>query len=631
MEKKTDAHILDEAERHLKSGDLEQAQRACDLIQKKVPDNVESLFLLGNISVQRGNFEYALHHYSRAVSIGPQLPALRYNLGICLKLMKRRDASIAEFREAVRLDPGYAQAWYQLGEAFEESNRLDEALAAYARSLELEPSLTEAIQRTGDIYEKKNRLHEALEWYRKSITLKPDYSIAYNNAGTILRALGRTKDALYFFGKALEISEDQVVCASNYLMTMLPSPDFSPMEIWNAHQAWSELYEKPLFVHQAPPRNNPEPERLLRIGYVSTDFRTHSVAFFIEPILAAHNRNNFKVFCYSNSSSPDAITSQLQVLSDVWRPIHDLGDGEASDLIRNDGIDILVDLGGHTSRNRLTLFARKPAPIQVTWLGYPATTGLKSIDYRITDAAADPPGMTEHLHSEKLFRLPDNFICYRPPINAPPVAPPPCLENGFVTFGVFNHFSKVTRCAIDLWCRILRNLPDARLLIKAQGMEHEPMRSYVREMFASHGIVADRLELLGKTSSISSHLEIFGTVDISLDTFPYNGTTTTCESLWMGVPVIAKEGDSHVSRVSVSLMGAIGLSGLIASSDEEYLALATFLARDRKNLEILRNNLRDRMRNSKLLDTAGFTRNLEAAYREMWRGWCARQNAKNSN
>ncbi|HOP41613.1 MAG TPA: tetratricopeptide repeat protein, partial [Geobacteraceae bacterium] len=619
---------IDAAEQQYYAGNLKEAEQACNFLLENEPDNIEALFLLGNIAAQKGAFDDSLKHFSRAVEIAPNLPVLRLNLGIAMKLVKKNEEAVAEFEEAVRLDRDYVPAWFQLGTALEGINKLDEALQAYATTISLKPLHSEAFQRTGDIYQRQNRLDEALECYRKAFTINPESFAAYNNAGGVLKHLGRVHESLELFRKALAIKPDLVLCASNYLLTMLLSADHSPVEISNAHREWSDTYEKPLLPHHEPHNNTPESEKHLRIGYLSTDYKYHPVAFFIEPILASHDRGNLTVYCYSNADRSDAITTQLERLADVWRPIYNLDDEQTCNLIRKDGIDILIDLGGHTSKNRLPVFARKPAPVQVTWLGYPATTGLRSIDYRITDTAADPPGLTEHLYSETLCRLPDNFICYRPPANSPPVGPLPCLANGYVTFGVFNHFAKITQEAIGLWCRILHLIPDAKLLIKAQGMEHDPMRKRVAEMFDSQGISEERLELVGKTPSIYSHLEMFGRVDISLDTFPYNGTTTTCESLWMGVPIIAKEGDSHVSRVSVSLLGNMGLSALVAATDEEYIALATFLARDRRNLEILRNNLRDRMRASKLLDTAGFTRNLEGAYREMWRRWCAQQKKK---
>ncbi len=312
-------------------------------------------------------------------------------------------------------------------------------------------------------------MEEALDLYAKALQLQPNNFMACNNAGNAAKYLGKISEALTWYQRAQELEPQQRICASNYLMTMLLTADCSPEEIYRKHALWSETFEKPLVLDQNPPANSPHPERPLRIGYLSCDYKNHPVAFFIEPILASHNRNNFSIYCYSNCDNPDMITAQLENRADVWRPIHHLNDAQVSDLIRNDGIDILVDLGGHTAQNRLTVFARKPAPVQATWLGYAATTGLKSIDYRITDAAADPPGMTEHFHSERLWRLPDNFICYRPPANSPPVAPLPCLTNGFVTFGVFNHFSKITQEAVDLWCKLLFTISPSKTPDQGSG------------------------------------------------------------------------------------------------------------------------------------------------------------------
>lgn len=625
MDKTCIASLLETTESHLRTGNLEGAEETCAALLDTDPDNVEALFLLGNLAHQKHNYEAAVFYFTQAVAQSANIPVLRLNLGMSLRMQKSYDESTIQLKKAIHLDPSYSEAWFQLGVTLEETGCLEEAFDAYCKTCQLDPANDQAIQRSGDIRQKQNRMEEALELYREALQLQPRNFMACNNAGNVTKYLGRVREALVWYQKAQFLNPNQRICASNYLMAMLLSADCTPEEIYRKHAQWSDTFEKTLLQMQIPPTNSAEPDRPLRIGYLSSDYRNHPVAFFIEPILASHNRKDFSIFCYSNCDCPDTITAQLQQRADFWRPIQDLKDEDVCKIVRDDGIDILVDLGGHTAQNRLTVFARKPAPIQATWLGYAATTGLKSIDYRITDAEADPYGLTERFHTETLYRLPENFICYRPPVNSPSVAPLPCLTNGYVTFGVFNHFAKITAGAVDLWCKILNKLPDAKLLIKARGMEYEPMQKQAREMFEARGISSNRLELVGKTPCINSHLELFGKVDISLDTFPYNGTTTTCESLWMGVPVVAKEGISHVSRVSVSLLGTVGLSGLVAGSDEDYVALAAFLARDWKNLEILRNNLRERMRGSKLLDTVGFTQNLERAFREMWKKWCTEQ------
>jgi len=618
------AALTDEADEYFKLGDLKQAEQVCNIIINEDPDNVEALFLLGNIAHKKENPEDAAEYFKRAVKASPRVPVLHLNLAISLKESRKFDEAATALNEAIRLMPDYAKAWFNLGLVHEESGNLDKALDAYGKTLDLEPSHIDAILRTGDLYQRRNQLIDALECYKEAHRLNPGNFITCNNTGNVLKYMGRIDDALAWYRKAEELEPRERICASNYLMTMLLSQDCMPDEIFREHMRWSDIYERPLLETQEPHSACDDPERPLKIGYLSNDFKCHPVAFFIEPVLNSHDRGKYRIYCYSNCGSPDMITAQIERLADCWRPVAKLSDEELARLVREDNIDILVDLGGHTAHNRITVFARKPAPVQVAWLGYPATTGLKSIDYRITDPAADPPGLTDSYHSETLYRVSAPFICYRPPVNSPPVAPLPCLKNGFVTFGVFNHSSKITPHAVDLWCRILFGLPESKLLVKAMGLEHEQMRTLVEEMFIARGIFPERLTLKGKTPGIYGHLEMLGHADICLDTFPYNGTTTTCESLWMGVPVVGREGNSHVSRVCVSILDSVGLSALVAHSDEEYVELAIFLARDEGNLEILRNGLRERMRSSALLDTVGFTRKLENSFREMWRRWCKR-------
>jgi predicted O-linked N-acetylglucosamine transferase (SPINDLY family) len=283
-----------------------------------------------------------------------------------------------------------------------------------------------------------------------------------------------------------------------------------------------------------------------------------------------------------------------------------------------------VDLAGHTRGNRLPLFALKPAPVQVTWLGYPNTTGLREMDYRLTDAWADPPGVSDELHTESLVRLPHGFLCYKPLDDAPDVAAVPAIANGHVTFGCFNNSAKVNEKVLDAWCGILNDLPESRLLLKSRQLHGQGLHERFRDAFARRGVDPDRVEMLGRVNSTIEHLALYGRVDIALDTFPYNGTTTTCEALWMGVPVVALAGDRHAGRVGVSLLRGVGLDELVAASPEEYRRLATELAGDRDRLEAYRSTLRTRMQKAPLTDAAGFARDIEAAYRDMWRHWCER-------
>jgi predicted O-linked N-acetylglucosamine transferase (SPINDLY family) len=361
----------------------------------------------------------------------------------------------------------------------------------------------------------------------------------------------------------------------------------------------------------------------LRIGYVSPDFVHHAVSYFVEPVLAAHNRAQIEVFCYADAPVADATTARLRGLSDQWRDIAPLNDAQVAELIRSDKIDILVDLAGHTARHRLLVFARRPAPIQLTWIGYPNTTGLETIDSRLTDAISDPLGQTEVFHTEKLVRLPEVFSCYKPSDQAPAVSELPAVKNGYVTFGSFNHFAKINPAVLDLWARLMVRLPSSRLFLKARSLADPETATGVRETFKRHGVAANRLTLCSDELSVAAHQSLYHGVDIALDPFPYNGTTTTCEALWMGVPVITLAGQTHVSRVSASLLTHLGRPEWIAHSEDGYIEKCAALAADLPRLAELRANQREQMRLSPVCDAPRFTAQLEATYRELWRQRCA--------
>jgi predicted O-linked N-acetylglucosamine transferase (SPINDLY family) len=370
-----------------------------------------------------------------------------------------------------------------------------------------------------------------------------------------------------------------------------------------------------------PHSNDRSRERRLRIGYVSSDFRQHSVGYFIEPVLAHHNHDRFEIFCYSNDIKEDEVTGRLQSYADHWRRLIGLSDEQAANQIRADRIDILIDLSGHTRGNRLLVFARKPVPVQVTWLGYPTTTGLSTMDYRLTDGFADPVGMTEHFHSEQLVRLPECFSCYQPP-EAPEVSGLPAREKDYVTFGSFNNLAKINREVMAVWARILQAVPGSHLTLKNTGLGAGTVQQRVRETFMGLGVAPERLALLGNDPSSRAHLERYWNIDIGLDPFPYNGATTTCDALWMGVPLVALAGKTHAGRVGVSQLSNLELTELIGNTTEEYVAIATRLARDLERLSQLRAGLRARLAASPLTEAPRFTKNLEQAYLAMWKDWC---------
>jgi len=375
-----------------------------------------------------------------------------------------------------------------------------------------------------------------------------------------------------------------------------------------------------------PHENDCSTVRRIKIGYVSPDFRRHSVASFIESTLKTHHHEEFEVFCYSDVLSPDTITKRLQNHADQWRNITGVTDENVAELIRKDRIDILIDLAGHTGGNRILLFARKPAPVQVSWIGYPATTGLAAMDYKIVDAFTDPLGMTEEFYTEKLIRMPGSFLCYQPEKVSPGVGPLPALSSGHITFGSFNYFPKVSSEAAALWSAILNALPNSRLILKSRTFSDDAASEDALAIFTRHGLSADRIELLSSVPAFTEHLDMYNLIDIALDTFPYNGTTTTCEALWMGVPVITLAGKTHASRVGTSLLSNIGLPDFIAESPEEYLQIAITIANDIPRLQSVRMNIRSSMLRSAVMDAKRFTGNLEQCYRSIWERWCKKRN-----
>ncbi|MBX6321423.1 MAG: hypothetical protein IRY94_06330, partial [Rhodospirillaceae bacterium] len=456
----------------------------------------------------------------------------------------------------------------------------------------------------------------------RAIEIDPDHADAALRLGSVLLTAGRIPEALAQL-EAAAAGKAGRAASSLRLFAFNCSDRAAAGEIWQAHRAFGQSLEESV-VPLPPPERDRDPDRLLRVGYVSGDFRQHACAFFIEPLLAAHDPAAVEVFCYATVKEADAVTDRLRGHARGWREVAGLTDAELAALIRTDAIDVLVDLSGHTAGNRLGVFALRPAPVQATWLGYPNTTGLVRIDYRLTDGQTDPPGAADALHSERLERLERIFLCYRPPAWVPEVSPLPAGDTGVVTFGSFNAARKLSAAALAAWAEILRALPESRLLMKNKALADELVRVRIRTLFARHGIAPERVGLYPFAQDPADAITAYGAVDVALDPFPYAGTTTTCESLWMGVPVVTLEGDRHAARVGGSILRCLGLEAeCVAATPEEYVAKAVALARDRARLAALRRELRSRMAASPLRDEAGFARAVEAAYRAMWRRWCA--------
>ena len=588
------------------------------------PEYGEAWTNLGNLYLSLGNQEQALAAYDHAIRYNPGNAGAHNNRGSVLIMLGRFDEARKAFQRAITIKPDYADAHNNLGNILENQGRFDEALAEYEQAIAIHPGHADAHNNRGIVLQAQGEHGKALEAYRQALTIEPDFADALNNRGNALQAQGKLDDARAAYLQVLSLRPDDARVHSNLLFCHNYDPGMDAQSLYAAHQEWNTRFAAGL-GGSASHLNNPDPDRRLRIGYISPDFYNHPVATFIEPVLARHDRNTYEVVCYSNVNIADAVTRRLQGLADTWHDISGMTDEQVAALIRQDGIDILVDLAGHTGGNRLLVFAQKPAPVQVTYLGYPSTSGLTAMDYRLTDAWMDPPGMTEAFHSETLVRLPAGAVCYKPPDPGPEVKPVPAPAPGHVTFVSFNNAVKVRPEVIALWSSVLQAVPDARLLMKAKQLRDSETLAMIRGMFEENGITPDRLELIYWVPGGDDHLSIYNRTHIALDPFPYNGCTTTCEALWMGVPVITMQGEESRSRMSLSILKQAGLDECIAASPGDYVAIARDLATDIARLNTLRQELRHKIRQSTLVDAAAFTRSVESAYRDIWMRWCKNQ------
>jgi predicted O-linked N-acetylglucosamine transferase (SPINDLY family) len=614
------------AEAHFNLGiafkDNRQFDEAIDSYRRAVrlkPDLAEAHNNLGVLFEELGRHDEAIESCQQAIRIKPDFGDAHYNLAIALDKKGLYAEAVVAYRRVIQLKPGYPDAHNNLGNALTNVGGLGEAAAAYEQVIRLEPGFAEAHCNLGNTLRSMERPDQAIDCYRRTIALKPEYAEGHNGLGNALHDVGQIDESIAAYRQAMRLMPERALPHSNLLFALNYHPDMDPETVLAEHRAWAEKHARPLAGEIIAHTNNRSPDRPLRIGYVSGDFRRHSVGYFLTALLEHHDRHNFEVFCYAGVRRPDDMTGRMKRSSDVWRNISGLSDEEVATLIRSDGIDILLDLSGHTSGNRLQVFARKPAPIQVTYLGYANTTGMNAMDYRLTDALADPAGMTDQLNVEKLWRLPVCAWCYEPPEDAPEID---ARGDGPITFGCFNSFAKINHKLVAIWAELLKHVPDSHLLLKSTGAGEASARKRLVEQFAECGVPFDRIEMLGRIPEPRGALQLYGRVDVALDTYPYHGTTTTCEALWMGVPVVSLAGRTHVSRVAVSLLTSAGLPELIAQTREEYLSIASELATDRSRLNDLRAGLRNKLKSSPLVDARRFAADVEAAYGGMWRNWC---------
>lgn len=566
---------------------LDEAEKNCRRALQLRPNHVGALINLADVVRKQGKPNEAEVIYKRIVESNSESIEALTGLGISLFLQNKLDSAMVVFEKAITLNPKHDEAYFRLGMTLARDGRLQDAQSAFRQALSLKPNRVEALNHLADAFRVSGKPHEAIQVYRQALEIDPDDSHTH----------------------------------SNMLLTYQYVPgEVSPNYIEVA-RAWDQTHAHSGSIQDFT--NIPDPERPLRIGYVSPDFRNHVVSYFMEPILGAHDRKHFEVFCYAGVYCPDEVTERIRQISDHWWSTMGKDDAAVAERIRADGIDILVDLAGHTGGNRLPVFTRKPAPLQVTYLGFPNTTGLSAMDYRLTDSRAGPPGLADRSHSETLIRLPHGFLCYLPSSKAPEVAPLPVRKSGHVTFGSFNNLAKVTPENVAVWARILHRVPQARLLLKAHALADDETRCRYHALFAEADVPAERVELVGWQPSAQGHLALYDRVDIGVDTFPYNGTTTTCEAMWMGVPVVTLAGDRHAARVGASLLHTVGLDENITQTLDDYVERAIELVGNEAKLADLRASLRERMERSQLCNSNLITGTIESAYRAMWRRWRA--------
>jgi predicted O-linked N-acetylglucosamine transferase (SPINDLY family) len=537
--------------------------------------------------------------------------------------------SIEDYYRAIALNPQVAELHYNLGHLLKRRGQSEEAIACFRRAIDLRDDFPEAYNNLGNALRERNLPQESIEVFQTLLLKRPDFALGWNNLGVALKDVGRLHEAIAAFDRSLAIDPNNPAIASNRLGILYFHPDFDSQRIYREHQLWNEKFAAPLFPAKLQHPNDPSPNRRLRIGYVSPYFRLHCQALFTWPLFANHNHEQFEIFCYSDAVNSDGYTEQLQSKIDQWRNIAGLLDNRVAEIIRSDKIDILIDLSLHLAGHRLLVFARKPAPVQVSWLGYPGTTGLSAIDYRFTDPHLDPlppspspgtpgEGWGEGLscYSEKSVYLPDTFWCYDPLTDQPDVNPPPLEKNRFITFGCLNNFCKVTQPTISLWSKVLAEVPNSRMILLS------PVGSHRAHLLRQLHVSPDRVEFV-EFRPRPEYLKLYHQIDICLDTIPYNGHTTSLDAFWMGVPVITLIGKTPVGRAGLSLLRNLNLENLAARDEEQFIKIVKDL--DVQRPTDLRATLRKRMQQSPLMNGPRFTSAMESAYRQMWQTWCSSQ------
>ncbi len=599
----------------IETGDIESAIRLAHLAINLQPTNAAFHAGLATIYASQQRLAEAIGAYEEVVRLTPNSPEWRLELAATLIKAGRLPDALAAYEAGLIAGSPDAKAYFDLGEALLKRRRMTEAEQAFQRAAAMAPESAGIQFYLSIVRRDQDRPVEAEAAARAATGLAPDMPQGWFALGSALTRQGRHVEAVEHYRQAISLMPEYDAAWDGLLSTMIYSEHWSARQVRDAHVEWGKRFPK------SAPMPIPSLRRAgshrIRVGYLSGDFRHHSVSFFIDPVLHNHDTTRFEIFCYYSDPREESVTRRFRGYVENWRSVSEASDDDLEKVLREDGLDILVELSGHSSGHRLPVLARRGAPVQATYLGYPNTTGLAAIDYRITDARADPPGEADELSVEKLVRLPETFLCYSPPATSGVPRTAPFRRKGYITFGSFNNFPKISPTCIALWAKIVSSVPDARLFIKSHGLQDPGLRALLLQRLEEAGTDSDRVSIALPTQSHRDHMEAYGEVDVALDTFPYHGTTTTLDALWMGVPVITLAGDRHASRVGVSILSTLRLTELVAQTPDQYLDAAIELAGDVEKLERLRASLRERLAGSALTDGRRFTANLEAAYLQM--------------
>ncbi len=615
------------------AGDLGNLEESAAFIRRAITMNPGAFAYrsnLGRLLTDLGQLDEALAEFAIAIHLAPQNAEVNYNHGNALHAAGRAAEAVEAYRVALRLDPNHKLAKLNLGNALVSAHRLEDAVAHYRAALQADPGDVDVANNLANILRGTSRVDEAIRHLTQSLAIVPNQAVTLCNLGCALKDAGDIRGAIEACRQSLKLNPDGLEARSNLIFTSLFDPALTKEVLMQEHGDWERLHALPLRKTWCPHTNDRTPDRRLRIGYVSADLRDHVVGRTLLPCFEAHDRSQFDIICYSGAPVTEPVGERFRQGSAVWREVARFSDERLAAQIREDRIDVLIDLSLHTAQNRVATFARKPAPVQIAWLGYPGPSGLSAMDYWIADPYLSPPESSQPDGHEKAVRLSECWCSYGAPGDSPAPGNLPASRSGSVTFGSFNNIAKLNESVTALWAEILRNVEGSRLLLLSKGVDPACFLRF----FGQHGVAPGRVEFLqhypliaNRTASGQAlgYLDRYRQIDIALDPFPYNGMTTTCDALWMGVPVVALTGDTPISRASFSLLSNIGLPELAATSEERYMEIAVSLARDLPRLESLRATLRGRMKASPLLDAPGLARNVETAFRAAWRKWCATQ------